>query len=99
MECQYQPHLSEQSYSNSVASGDDSEKEMARGVLHVEMETMEAGDGPSNSNGCREAEDAAATSVSEAAEAGGATPAQLPFSKELITFSLFGKIPAKHSEH
>ena len=35
--------------------------------------------------------------ASEAAEPGGDT-AQLPFSRELITFSLFGKMPAKFSK-
>lgn len=36
--------------------------------------------------------------ASELAAEAGEDAAQLPFSKELITFSLFGKMPAKLSE-
>lgn len=53
-------------------------------VVDVEMEV--GGDTSSSQSG------------REAAEPGHQDNAQLPFSKELITFSLFGKIPARQSK-
>lgn len=58
--------------------------------LEVEMEVMESKAGPSQG---REGESLA----SEAAAPGG-DGANLPFSKELIRFSLYGKVPDKLSE-
>lgn len=60
-------------------------------VLEVEMEVMESKAGPCSQS--REGESLA----SEAAAPGG-DGANLPFSKELIRFSLYGRVPAKPSE-
>ena len=105
--CQYQPHLAAVSAAGKdgmgyCSSSNGCHSDMSRGecrVLEVEMEL-------GGSHGCREGvreggrercSEGSASLVSEAADPGGNT-AQLPFSKELITFSLFGKIPTKHSK-
>ena len=80
-------------------------------VLEVEMEVQEGGRaaGPCSSAGSSSSREQGGRGgggggeqegerlASEAAEPGGDT-AQLPFSRELITFSLFGKMPPKLSE-
>lgn len=60
-------------------------------LLEVEMEVLESKADPSQS---REGESLA----SEQAAAPGGDGANLPFSKELIRFSLYGRVPAKLSE-
>lgn len=63
-------------------------------VVDVEMEV---GGGSSSKQGGSSREGAVCL-AGEAAEPGVEDTAQLPFSKELITFSLFGKMPAKLSK-
>lgn len=108
MECQYQPHLAV-SEKDGLGCCSSSSSQLSRRdcrVVEVEMEVgsshgcreggREGGGGGSHGpGGCR---NAAASLISETADPGGRNTAQLPFSKELITFSLFGKMPAKHSK-
>ena len=64
-------------------------------VLDMQMQvSVETGPSTSSNNSKQEEMERL---PSEAAEPGG-DGGQLPFSKELITFSLFGKMPAKLSE-
>lgn len=104
--CQYQPHLAVSAAEKEGLGYCSSSSELGRGdcrVLDVEMELGEShgcreGDRDGGRDGHADSNDAAASLASEAAESGGSIAAQLPFSKELITFSLFGKIPIKHSK-
>lgn len=76
-------------------------------VLDVEMEVQEGsraadtgkelGRGQGEQGGGQGEQGGGERLASEAAESGGDT-AQLPFSRELITLSLFGKMPPKYSE-